>query len=108
MAAVDLAGVHFIEPLGIAAGQKTPTFAAVEEGAVGSHRHDHVLGTEIEMFAHATADPLPPDVKPEVFERLLTPASELPFQAIGHAGQQPYGLPSRHFSFADERPMRAV
>ena len=35
------------------------------------------LGTEIEMFASAAADPLPADVTPAVFERLLTLASEL-------------------------------
>jgi diadenylate cyclase len=35
------------------------------------------LGTEIEMFASAAADPLPTDVMPTVFERMLTLASEL-------------------------------
>jgi diadenylate cyclase len=35
------------------------------------------LGTEIEMFADAAADPLPPDVTPAVFERMLTLAGEL-------------------------------
>jgi DNA integrity scanning protein DisA with diadenylate cyclase activity len=35
------------------------------------------LGTEIEMFAATAAEPLPPDVTPGVFERLLTLASEL-------------------------------
>jgi diadenylate cyclase len=35
------------------------------------------LGTEIEMFATAAADPLPADVTATVFERLLTLASEL-------------------------------
>jgi diadenylate cyclase len=35
------------------------------------------LGTEIEMFADTAADPLPSDVVPAVFERLLTLASEL-------------------------------
>ena len=35
------------------------------------------LGREIEMFADTAADPLPPDVTPAVFERLLTLASEL-------------------------------
>jgi diadenylate cyclase len=35
------------------------------------------LGTEIEMFADMAAEPLPPDVTPTVFERLLTLASEL-------------------------------
>ncbi len=35
------------------------------------------LGTEIEMFSSLAADPLAPDVKPAVFERLLTLASEL-------------------------------
>lgn len=35
------------------------------------------LSTEVEMFAGSAADLLPPDVKPAVFERLLTLASEL-------------------------------
>jgi hypothetical protein len=35
------------------------------------------LGTELEMFADLAADPLPADVRPAVFERLLTLASEL-------------------------------
>ena len=35
------------------------------------------LGTEIELFADSAADPLPADVTPAVFERLLTLASEL-------------------------------
>jgi diadenylate cyclase len=35
------------------------------------------LGTEVEMFAGSAADLLPTDVKPAVFERLLTLASEL-------------------------------
>jgi DNA integrity scanning protein DisA with diadenylate cyclase activity len=35
------------------------------------------LGTEIEMFASTAAEPLPHDVTPTVFERLLTLASEL-------------------------------
>jgi diadenylate cyclase len=35
------------------------------------------LGTEVEMFADTAADPLPADVTPAVFERLLTLASEL-------------------------------
>ena len=35
------------------------------------------LGTEIEMFAASAAEPLPADVDPAVFERLLTLASEL-------------------------------
>jgi diadenylate cyclase len=35
------------------------------------------LGTEIEMFAATAAEPLPGDVTPAVFERLLTLASEL-------------------------------
>ncbi|MHC5543612.1 DNA integrity scanning protein DisA nucleotide-binding domain protein, partial [Singulisphaera rosea] len=30
------------------------------------------LGTELEMFAHSAADPLPPDVTAAVFERLLS------------------------------------
>ena len=35
------------------------------------------LGIELEMFADMAAEPLPPDVDPPVFERLLTLASEL-------------------------------
>lgn len=35
------------------------------------------LGSEIEMFAATAADPLPTDITPAVFERLLTLASEL-------------------------------
>jgi diadenylate cyclase len=35
------------------------------------------LGTEVEMFSDTAAAPLPADVKAEVFERLLTLASEL-------------------------------
>jgi DNA integrity scanning protein DisA with diadenylate cyclase activity len=35
------------------------------------------MGSEIEMFAAMAADPLPADVTPTVFERLLTLASEL-------------------------------
>ena len=35
------------------------------------------LGTELEMFSASAAEPLPADVKPAVFERLLTLASEL-------------------------------
>jgi DNA integrity scanning protein DisA with diadenylate cyclase activity len=35
------------------------------------------MGSEIEMFADTAADPLPADVTPAVFERLLTLASEL-------------------------------
>jgi diadenylate cyclase len=35
------------------------------------------LGTEVEMFAGSAAELLPADVKPAVFERLLTLASEL-------------------------------
>jgi diadenylate cyclase len=35
------------------------------------------LGTELEMFADTAADPLPSDVTPAVFERLLMLASEL-------------------------------
>ena len=35
------------------------------------------LGTELEMFAYSAADPLPADVTPAVFERLLSLASEL-------------------------------
>ncbi len=35
------------------------------------------LGTEVEMFSTAAAEPLTPDVKPAVFERVLTLAGEL-------------------------------
>src|SRR5438270_12305356 len=35
------------------------------------------LGTEIELFSAWAAEPLPADVKPAVFERLLSLASEL-------------------------------
>ncbi len=35
------------------------------------------IGTEIEMFAATAADPLPSDITPAVFERLLTLAGEL-------------------------------
>ena len=35
------------------------------------------LGVEVEMFSTTAAEPLPPDVKPAVFERLLTIAGEL-------------------------------
>jgi DNA integrity scanning protein DisA with diadenylate cyclase activity len=50
-------------------------------GIDGSNTIDTVLvldlGTEIEMFADATAEPLPADVRPTVFERVLSLASEL-------------------------------
>lgn len=50
-------------------------------GLDGSNTIDTIivldLGTEIEMFSAAAADPLPEDVTPAVFERLLTLASEL-------------------------------
>ena len=35
------------------------------------------IGTELEMFSDSAADPLPADVTPAVFERMLTLASEL-------------------------------
>jgi diadenylate cyclase len=35
------------------------------------------MGSEIELFSASTADPLPKDVAPAVFERILTMASEL-------------------------------
>ncbi|MDG3004494.1 DNA integrity scanning protein DisA nucleotide-binding domain protein [Paludisphaera mucosa] len=35
------------------------------------------MGTEIELFSAGAADPLPPDVSPAVFERILNVASEL-------------------------------
>jgi hypothetical protein len=77
------------------AGQvKVATLIAAVEGLVhmgdrivwltgldGSNTIDMVLvidlGKEIEMFSVSAADPLPPDVKPPVFERLLSLASEL-------------------------------
>jgi diadenylate cyclase len=50
-------------------------------GVDGSNAIDTILvldlGTEIEMFADATLDPLPEDVAPAVFERILCIASEL-------------------------------
>lgn len=50
-------------------------------GVDGSGTIDTVMvldvGTEIEMFSATTADPLPEDVAPAVFERLLTLATEL-------------------------------
>jgi hypothetical protein len=77
------------------AGQiKIATLVATVEGLVrggdrivwltgidGSNTIDTVividLGSEIEMFSTSAADPLPPDVTPAVFERMLTLASEL-------------------------------
>jgi DNA integrity scanning protein DisA with diadenylate cyclase activity len=50
-------------------------------GVDGSNAIDMILvldlGAEIEMFANTTVSPLPADVAPAVFERLLTLASEL-------------------------------
>jgi DNA integrity scanning protein DisA with diadenylate cyclase activity len=50
-------------------------------GVDGSNTLDTVivldLGVEIEMFSTSAADPLPADVEPAVFERLLSLASEL-------------------------------
>ena len=50
-------------------------------GLDGSETIDTVfvldLGREVEMFSTDAATPLPPDVKPAVFERLLTLASQL-------------------------------
>jgi diadenylate cyclase len=50
-------------------------------GIDGSNAIDMILvldlGSEIEMFAGSVASPLPPDVAPAVFERLLTLSSEL-------------------------------
>ena len=48
------------------------------------------MGTEIELFSASTADPLPKDVTPAVFERILTLASELGVEGregrtVGHA-----------------------
>ncbi len=77
------------------AGQvKVATLVAAVEGLVqvgdrvvwltgiqGSNTIDTVLvldlGQEIEMFSSAAADPLPPDVRPAVFERALSLAGEL-------------------------------
>lgn len=77
------------------AGQvKIATLVAVVEGHVkvgdrivwltgiqGSNTIDTVivldLGQEIEMFSSEAADPLPPDVRPDVFERVLSLAGEL-------------------------------
>jgi diadenylate cyclase len=73
---------------------KVATLVAVVEGLVkggdrivwltglgGSGTIDTVLvldiGTEAELFSVNTADPLPCDVKPEVFERLLSLAGQL-------------------------------
>jgi DNA integrity scanning protein DisA with diadenylate cyclase activity len=77
------------------AGQvKVATLVAAAEGLI--HQGDRILclggldgsgtidmilvvdlGTELEMFSDSAAEPLPPDVRPAVFERLLTLASEL-------------------------------
>jgi DNA integrity scanning protein DisA with diadenylate cyclase activity len=50
-------------------------------GIDGSNTIDTIMvldmGTEIELFSASTADPLPKDVTPAVFERVLTLASEL-------------------------------
>lgn len=50
-------------------------------GVDGSNTIDTIivldLGTELEFFSGIAADPLPSDVKPAVFERVLTLASEL-------------------------------
>ncbi len=50
-------------------------------GIQGSNQLDTVLvldlGTEVEMFTAAAAEPLPPDVRPAVFERVLSLAAEL-------------------------------
>ena len=50
-------------------------------GIDGSGRIDTImvleLGTEIELLAGLAAEPLPPDITPAVFERILTLASEL-------------------------------
>lgn len=50
-------------------------------GIQGSNALDTIfildLGTEIEMFSAAAAEPLPADVRPAVFERILTLAGEL-------------------------------
>ncbi|HWC68893.1 MAG TPA: pyridoxal-phosphate dependent enzyme, partial [Acidimicrobiales bacterium] len=45
-----LAGIHLVEPVGIAASEKAAPLAGVKQSAVGGDRHDHVLGTEIEML----------------------------------------------------------
>lgn len=77
------------------AGQvKVATLVAAVEGLVqigdrvvwltgiqGSNTIDTMLvldlGREIEMFSSAAAEPLPPDVRPAVFERVLSLAGEL-------------------------------
>jgi DNA integrity scanning protein DisA with diadenylate cyclase activity len=81
-------------PLSRAGLIKVATLVATVEGLIhsgdrivwltgldGSNTIDTIivldLGTEIEMFSAAAADPLPSDVTPAVFERLLTLASEL-------------------------------
>jgi diadenylate cyclase len=50
-------------------------------GVDGSETIDTIMvldmGTEIELFSSATAEPLPPDVTATVFERVLTLAGEL-------------------------------
>jgi diadenylate cyclase len=50
-------------------------------GIYGSGAIDTIIvldiGEEIEMFAATAADPLPPDITPAVFERMLVLASEL-------------------------------
>src|SRR5262249_9880274 len=50
VAAEDLAGVDLVESIPIAARQKAPSFAGVEQRAVGRDRQDHVVGVKIKML----------------------------------------------------------
>src|SRR6266852_5218429 len=52
VAAEDLAGIHFIEAVPIAARKKILALAGVERSAVGGDSHDHVVGTEVEMLGN--------------------------------------------------------
>src|SRR5271166_4344043 len=50
VAAEDLAGVDFIEPVAIASREETLPLTRIKRGAIGGDRHDHVVATEIEML----------------------------------------------------------
>src|SRR5439155_1352165 len=50
MAAEDLAGIDLIESVPIPAGQKSLSFAGVEQSAIGRHCHDHIVSAEIKML----------------------------------------------------------
>src|SRR5262245_53457570 len=50
MAAEDLAGVHFIEPIWIAARQEVLPLTGIELGAVSGDRHDHVVFAVVEVL----------------------------------------------------------